>query len=286
MRDKIRNILREYTDTSELCDKMTISTYEEGVKILNNVIGAIEENPDEWEKIKKPLSMWKEVTIQLRDELKTGMTGDSEVDESNTWWAAIQSTLCPKMENIIKENFIKNEKFINYVVNDYIKEIEIIDFGYKFETSGELRDIGYEDEMFEFAYNEYEKYGFIQDPEDEDSYYHEGEPNTIWSNDDMLHDMFYNYIDFKVALGEFIVTDDGWLIRENKWLAITKRETTLLFEWNCNNKFFSLDSDDYKQIDIEITELYAAPDFLIEAIIKKIIKRIEDLLKYKEKICN
>jgi hypothetical protein len=77
-----------------LCNVMSVKTYEEGIDLLENVIGTPAQNPDDWGKIQKPLKMWKDVTIQLRKELKTGMTGDSEVDESNTWWAAIQSTFC------------------------------------------------------------------------------------------------------------------------------------------------------------------------------------------------
>jgi hypothetical protein len=39
--------------------------------------------------------MWKEATEQIRKELdEYGMSGDSEVDESDTWWSAIISTLC------------------------------------------------------------------------------------------------------------------------------------------------------------------------------------------------
>ena len=38
--------------------------------------------------------MWEEITLQIRDELKTGMTGDSEADESDTWWPVIIGTLC------------------------------------------------------------------------------------------------------------------------------------------------------------------------------------------------
>jgi hypothetical protein len=39
--------------------------------------------------------MWKEATIEIRKELEEDkMTGDSEVDESDTWWSSIQTTLC------------------------------------------------------------------------------------------------------------------------------------------------------------------------------------------------
>jgi hypothetical protein len=38
--------------------------------------------------------MWKDITIQIRKELASGATGDSEVDESDTWWSAIISRFC------------------------------------------------------------------------------------------------------------------------------------------------------------------------------------------------
>lgn len=86
--------ITKYMLKNYVCGKMSVKTYEEGINILNNVIGTIDENPKDWAKIQKPLSMWRDITIQLRKELETGMTGDSEADESNTWWSAIQSTFC------------------------------------------------------------------------------------------------------------------------------------------------------------------------------------------------
>jgi len=74
---------------------MSVDTYEEGIELLENHIGTMKENPKMWDKIKKPLRMWKESTIEIRKELdEYGMTGNSEVDESDTWWSAIQSTIC------------------------------------------------------------------------------------------------------------------------------------------------------------------------------------------------
>lgn len=93
MKFTIRRILREEV-SKDICNIMTVDTYEEGIKLLTDYLGTPEENPQQWNSIKKPLDMWKEITLQIRDELKTGMTGDSEVDESDTWWSAIIGTLC------------------------------------------------------------------------------------------------------------------------------------------------------------------------------------------------
>lgn len=96
MKYLIKKILKEETSKKkDICNVMSVDTYEEGIKLLENHIGTIKENPEMWDEIKKPLQMWKEATIEIRKELdEYGMTGDSEVDESDTWWAAIQSTIC------------------------------------------------------------------------------------------------------------------------------------------------------------------------------------------------
>lgn len=77
-----------------VCNVLSVKTIEEGIDLLNKAIGTKSQNPEDWNKIQKPMKMWSDITKQLREELKTGMTGDSEVDESNTWWSAIQSTFC------------------------------------------------------------------------------------------------------------------------------------------------------------------------------------------------
>ena len=77
-----------------ICNIMTVNTYEEGIELLNKHIGTRKENPEAWAQISKPLKMWKDITIQIRKELKSGATGDSEVDESDTWWSAITSRFC------------------------------------------------------------------------------------------------------------------------------------------------------------------------------------------------
>ncbi len=95
MKTFIKNKLREHLNPYPLCSIMNVDTYEEGLDLLIKILGKPSENPEDWAKIEKPLTMWREITIQIRKEVKEkGMSGDSEVDESDTWWAAIQSTFC------------------------------------------------------------------------------------------------------------------------------------------------------------------------------------------------
>jgi len=97
MKNLIKRILKEELNKKEhdICNIMTVDTYEVGIKHLEKHLGTIEENPVEWGKIKQPLKMWRESVIEIRKEIKRdGMTGDSEVDESDTWWATIQSSFC------------------------------------------------------------------------------------------------------------------------------------------------------------------------------------------------
>lgn len=95
MKNFIKHKLREGLNPYPLCSIMNVNTYEEGFNLLIKILGKPSENPNDWAKIEKPLSMWKEITIQIRQEVKEkGMSGDSEVDESDTWWSAIQSTFC------------------------------------------------------------------------------------------------------------------------------------------------------------------------------------------------
>ena len=97
MKRFIKNKLSETLfnkNLNTICNKMSIKTYEDGINLLKSAIGSPESNPTEWKKIEKPLNMWRLYTNQIRKELSSGMTGDSEVDESNTWWSAIIGTLC------------------------------------------------------------------------------------------------------------------------------------------------------------------------------------------------
>jgi len=78
-----------------LCNTMSVRSYHEVLGRIISAIGHQDENQELWAKIKKPLDMLEKASKDLNKEKKeNGMTGDSEVDEANTWWSAIQSTLC------------------------------------------------------------------------------------------------------------------------------------------------------------------------------------------------
>ena len=96
MKKLIKRILNEeFSGGNDICNTMSVKTFEEGYDMLVKYLGYPHENPKAWSLIEQPLGMWKDVTDEIRKEVKyDGMSGDSEVDESNTWWAAIQSTFC------------------------------------------------------------------------------------------------------------------------------------------------------------------------------------------------
>jgi hypothetical protein len=88
-----------------LCDTMSVRSYHEVLGRIISAIGHQDENQELWAKIKKPLDMLKQANFEINKEKHTtydgnttsstdGMTGDSMADEANTWWTAIQSTLC------------------------------------------------------------------------------------------------------------------------------------------------------------------------------------------------
>lgn len=77
-----------------ICNQMNINNYEQGMELLNKALGTKAQNPEDWNKITKPLEMWVTATNQIRSELGEGMTGDSEVDESDSWWHGIQNAFC------------------------------------------------------------------------------------------------------------------------------------------------------------------------------------------------
>ncbi len=104
MRNIIKQILKEEVSKQNkkihlqtLCNKLSVKDYNEVVRLVTNAIGTKEENPQDWAKIQKPLKNLKDVTIEIKYQKKHyGMSGDSEPDEANTWWSAIQSTFCKK----------------------------------------------------------------------------------------------------------------------------------------------------------------------------------------------
>lgn len=108
MKDLIKRLLREQIidgqnmnkGTQIVCNKMSVATYAEGIRLITAAIGMPEQNPKLWQRISKPLNNWKEADNRIGQEINSGgMSGDSMVDESNTWWAAIQSTICEQGPN-------------------------------------------------------------------------------------------------------------------------------------------------------------------------------------------
>lgn len=100
---KLRGLIKEQViDGQEMspqmqsfCNTMSVRSYHEVLGRLIAAIGHKQENPELWAKIEKPLSMLEKADKQLHNEKKqNGMTGDSESDEANTWWSAIQTTIC------------------------------------------------------------------------------------------------------------------------------------------------------------------------------------------------
>lgn len=91
--------------TQSLCNTMSVRSYDEVIGRIIAAIGTEEENPEMWARIEKPIKMLKQANYEINKEKYTsndgkhinkplGMTGDSMVDEANTWWAAIQTTIC------------------------------------------------------------------------------------------------------------------------------------------------------------------------------------------------
>lgn len=113
MKDFIRRRIREEMidgqnmnqGTQTACNKMSVATYAEGIQLITAAIGTPEQNPKMWQRIAKPLNNWKQENTEINHEKETEhMSGDSMVDESNTWWTAIQSTICEQGGNGLNEN--------------------------------------------------------------------------------------------------------------------------------------------------------------------------------------
>jgi len=91
--------------TQSLCNTMTVNSYHEVLGRIIAAIGPKNKNPELWAKIAQPLSMLEKASFDINNEKHTtdggahtnntnGMTGDSIPDEADTWWSAIQTTIC------------------------------------------------------------------------------------------------------------------------------------------------------------------------------------------------
>jgi len=83
--------------TQTMCNKMSVKSYDEA---LSYVMQAVKTMDDETRrkvmvKIHVPLENLKHEQTQIDQEVATShMSGDSMVDEANTYWHQIQSTIC------------------------------------------------------------------------------------------------------------------------------------------------------------------------------------------------
>ena len=93
----IKNKLREHLNPYPLCSIMNVDTYEEGLDLLIKILGKPSDNPEDWAKIEKPLTMWREITIQIRKEVK-----EKGCEEKNL--TKIKETFIREHETRIKEN--------------------------------------------------------------------------------------------------------------------------------------------------------------------------------------
>lgn len=95
LKAKLRESLINHNKLSVVCNTMSVDTYEEGIALIIKAIGPPDQNPKIWNQIAKPLKNWKNEEILINNEVKQKhMSGDSMVDESNTYWSMIQSTIC------------------------------------------------------------------------------------------------------------------------------------------------------------------------------------------------
>ena len=109
MKDFIKRRIREQmidgqnmnSGVKKFCDEMSIpenwfnGDYKKGIEFLTRIIGPQNgKNSAIWEKIELPLKQWKQQEISINKQIKQEkMSGDSNPD-NNTYWAAIQSTIC------------------------------------------------------------------------------------------------------------------------------------------------------------------------------------------------
>lgn len=105
MKNFIKKLLREeLIDGQEmnsamesLCNKMTIGSYSEAIRYVKAATRDMDEvtKTNLIKRIYKPLKNLKYKQNEIDGEIKKyGMSGDSMVDEADTYWHQIQSTLC------------------------------------------------------------------------------------------------------------------------------------------------------------------------------------------------
>ena len=83
--------------TQTICNKMTINDYNEAMHYVEAAMKGVDEATRTriMQRIRVPLENLKHEQKNIDNQIKTtNMSGDSMVDEANTYWHQIQSTIC------------------------------------------------------------------------------------------------------------------------------------------------------------------------------------------------
>jgi len=83
--------------TQTICNKMTVNDYNEAMHYVEAAMKGVDEATKTkiMQKIRVPLENMKHEQKSIDNEVKTAhMSGDSMVDEADTYWHQIQSTIC------------------------------------------------------------------------------------------------------------------------------------------------------------------------------------------------
>jgi hypothetical protein len=105
MKDFIKKRIREQmidgqnmnSGTETLCNKMTVNNYAEAMHYVEEALkgASLETRTKIMQKIHAPLENMKHEQRKIDNEVATShMSGDSMVDEADTYWHQIQSTIC------------------------------------------------------------------------------------------------------------------------------------------------------------------------------------------------
>jgi hypothetical protein len=187
------------------------------------------------------------------------------------------------IRQILKEH--KQDKFINFIVSDLLKGVAFFRNFEEYESANDMRDYGWDGEMLEFAYNNYEDYGFKQDPEDEGVYSHKG-GDYIWDIDEMLFHMFYIFIEEKVKEGILEETDYGWREWKDRWDVVLSDGSTHVWEYDCEYKTYKKITTD-SQIMKTLKDKYAITEGdVFHKIVHELGMSMLKILKSEKKLCH
>jgi hypothetical protein len=191
------------------------------------------------------------------------------------------------IRQILKED--RQDKFVEYVVDDYMRGATIFRNFEDYESAGQMRDYGWDGEMLEFAYNNYEDYGFSEDPEDEDVYYHKDSEHQ-WDIDEVLQDMFYIFIEQKVKEGVFEETIDGWREWKDRWDIVVPVEGTKThthtWKYDCEYKSYKQMTTNTQIDEVLLSKYAVTKGDIYHKIIYKIGTEMIGLIRSEKKLCH